>query len=143
MLKRGLQTANLDGDNVRAGLNRDLGFSDADRRENLRRVAHVAELFNENGTFVIATFVSPTHEMRKLVRSLVRRFKLCHVKCSPETCERRDVKGMYRKARRGEIKDFTGVHAPYEEPRDAEITVDTERHNVAACTRQILKALGV
>lgn len=143
MLKRGVRTANLDGDDVREGLNMDLGFSEQDRRENLRRVAHVAELFNDNGMFVIATFVSPTRDMRKLVRSLVNRFKLCYVKCSPETCESRDVKGMYRRARRGKIKNFTGIDAPYEEPRDAEITVDTERHNVAECTRQILKALGV
>src|SRR5687767_12966357 len=107
LARLGLPTASLDGDDVRGRLNADLGFSDKDRRENLRRVGHVAQLFNDNGIFVIATFVTPTNEMRDLVRGIVSNFKLCYVNCSPKLCEERDVKGMYKKARKGEIKEFT------------------------------------
>jgi len=143
MEDQGIKTVNLDGDVVRERLNSDLGFSDKDRRENLRRVAHVAQLFNENGCFVIASFVSPTNEMRKLVRSAIRDFKLCFVKCSPEICEKRDVKGMYKKARAGKIRDFTGVDAPFEDPIDPEVMIDTGKDNVETCVRQILEQLTV
>src|SRR3989338_8764190 len=118
--KRGIRTVNLDGDDVRGRLNADLGFSPKDRKENLRRVDQVAQLFNENGNFVIATFITPTNELRDMVRSIIVHFKLCYVKCSPELCEKRDVKGMYKKARKGEIKDFTGVSVPFEEPVTSE-----------------------
>jgi len=137
----GFKVVSLDGDAFRGRLSADLGFSPQDRRENLRRAAHVAQLFNENGSFVIASFVTPTHEVQKLVRSVVERFKLCFIQCSPEVCEKRDVKGMYKKARRGEIPDFTGVQAPFEDPSDASITVDTENQTEEQCTRHILQAI--
>ena len=141
MEKRGIRVARLDGDDVRGRLNADLGFSEEDRRENLRRVAHVAQLFNENGNLVIAAFVSPTNELRSLVRGIVQNFKLCYVKCAPEVCEARDVKGMYKKARAGQIKDFTGVTAPFEEPLRPEIVVDTVKQDLEACVGHILKEL--
>lgn len=141
--KRGVHVSRLDGDDVRNKLNADLGFTDKDRLENLRRVAHVAQLFNENDSFVVATFVSPTNEMRRLVRGIIGNFKLCYVKCSAELCEKRDVKGMYKKARLGQIKDFTGVSAPFEEPDECEIVVDTGHHSVEQCVGQILRAIGV
>lgn len=140
--KRGVHVARLDGDDVRNKLNADLGFTDKDRAENLRRVAHVAQLFNENESFVIATFVSPTNEMRRLVRGIIQNFRLCYVKCTAEVCENRDVKGMYKKARLGQIKDFTGVSAPFEEPDKCEIVVDTGASSVEQCVAEILRAIG-
>ena len=143
MDKRGIRCVNLDGDDVRGRLNADLGFSPKDRKENLRRVAHVAQLFNENGNLVIATFITPTNELREMVRGIITNFKLCYVRCSPELCERRDVKGMYKKARKGEIKEFTGVSAPFEEPVNAQLVIDTEAHNLDECIAQILRELKV
>ena len=139
----GIHVARLDGDDVRNKLNSDLGFSEEDRKENLRRVAHVAELFNQNNSFVIATFVSPTNEFRALVRGIIKSFVLCYVNASAGTCEARDVKGMYKKARAGLIKDFTGVSAPFEEPDQAEILVRTDKQDVQACVEQVLEALGL
>jgi adenylylsulfate kinase len=138
---RGIRTTLLDGDVVRKGLSSDLGFSDADRRENLRRVAHVAQLFNDNGQCVIAAFVSPTEELRRMVRGIIRNFRLCYLRCSPETCEKRDVKGMYGRARSGKIPQFTGVSAPFEEPRQPDVVLDTERNDVETCVAQVLEAL--
>jgi adenylylsulfate kinase len=137
-----IPVARLDGDDVRTGLNADLGFTESDRKENLRRVAHVAKLFNLNQNIVIATFVSPTNELRKLVREIVPDFILCYVNAGIETCESRDVKGHYKKARQGVLKNFTGVSAPFEEPDDAEIVVDTVRDDLKTCVDKILKALG-
>ncbi len=143
MARRGIQAASLDGDDVRGKLSADLGFSEKDRKENLRRVAHVARLFNENGNFVIASFVSPLEENRDMIRSIIPNFKLCYVKCSLELAEKRDVKGMYKKARLGEIKDFTGIDSAFEEPKQADIVVDTEKYTVHQCVQQILKALNI
>lgn len=133
----------LDGDDVRGQLNADLGFSAEDRKENLRRIAHVAKLFNRNGNFVIASFVSPTNEYRKMVKDIIGNFKLVYLKCPVEVCEERDVKGMYKKARSGEIKEFTGVSAPFEEPDDADIVIDTQTQDPESCVKQILKHLKV
>ena len=143
MEKRGYRVAHLDGDAVRGKLSADLGFSDKDRKENLRRVAHVAQLFNDNGNFVIATFVSPTNDLRELVRGIVGNFKLCYVRCRAEICEERDVKGMYKKARLGQIKEFTGVSAPFEEPLWPDIIVDTEKNSLEDCVFQIFHELGL
>ena len=143
MRQRGYRTVHIDGDDVRGKLNADLGFSDKDRKENLRRVAYVMQLFNENGSFVIATFVSPTNDLREMVRGIIGNFKLCYVQCSLETCEERDVKGMYRKARAGLIPEFTGVTSPFEEPVKVDITVDTEHNALDDCVRQILCGLGM
>ena len=140
---RGYKAVSLDGDDVRGKLNEDLGFSAKDRNENLRRIAHVAKLFNENGNFVIASFVSPTNAYRKMAKEIIGNFKLVYVKCSVETCEKRDVKGMYKKARTGEIKDFTGVSAPFEEPKDADIVVDTEKNDLETCVNAILTNLKI
>jgi len=134
----GFKTVHLDADDVRSALNSDLGFSSEDRRENLRRVAHVAKLFNENGNFVIASFVSPAEEYRQMAKEIIGNFKLVFVKCSPKTCEERDVKGMYKKARNGEIRDFTSVSAPFEEPANSDIVVDTEHSSLEECVSEIL-----
>jgi adenylylsulfate kinase len=98
----------------------------------------VSKLFTENGNFVVTSFVSPTNEYRKMIKEIIGNVKLVFVKCSLETCEKRDVKGMYKKARNGEIKDFTGVSAPFEEPFDADIVVDTERNSIEDCVKEIL-----
>lgn len=139
---RGFKTVHLDADDIRNKLNADLGFSPEDRKENLRRVAHVAKLFNENGSFVVASFVSPTNEYRKMIKEIIGNFKLVFLKCSLEACEKRDVKGMYKKAKNGEIKDFTGVSAPFEEPLDADIIVDTEHNSIEDCVKKILGAIN-
>jgi adenylyl-sulfate kinase len=117
----------LDGDNVRHGLNQDLGFTSEERDENIRRVAEVAKLMYEAGIIVIVSFISPYRKMREFARGLIGEdFVEVYVKCSVEECERRDPKGLYEQARNGEIENFTGISAPYEEPGDAEVVVDTE-----------------
>ncbi|MFH1655279.1 MAG: adenylyl-sulfate kinase [Candidatus Omnitrophota bacterium] len=140
---RGFSAVHLDADDLRNKLNADLGFSVEDRRENLRRVSHVAKLFNDNGNFVIASFVSPTDEYREMAREIIGNFKLAYLKCSLKACEERDVKGMYKKARNGEIKEFTGVSAVFEEPSNADIVVDTENHGIEECVNGILNKIGV
>lgn len=138
---RGYNTTHLDGDDVRGALNADLGFSPEDRKENLRRIAHVAKLFNKNGIFVIASFVSPTNELRNMIKDVIGNFKLVYAKCDVSVCEKRDVKGMYKRARLGEIPEFTGISAPFEEP-DADIVIDTQNKNVEECVQEILTALN-
>jgi adenylylsulfate kinase len=138
LLNRGYRVAHLDGDDVRQKLNSDLGFSPEDRRENLRRIAHVAQLFNEKGNFVIASFVSPTNEYRRMIRSIIENMKLVYLKCSIEECERRDTKEMYQKARTGEIKEFTGISAPFEEPENPDLVLDTEKLDPEECVKRIL-----
>lgn len=117
----------LDGDNVRHGLNKDLGFSDDDRKENIRRIGEVAKLFVEQGTIVITAFISPFQEDRRIVRQLVEagEFHEVFVKCDLNVCEERDPKGLYKKARNGEIPFFTGIDSPYEEPAAPELVLDT------------------
>lgn len=138
----GYRTARLDGDVVRGKgrLNEDLGFSYQDRKENLRRVANVARMFNDNKITVIASFVSPTNNLRDMVGGIIgeKRFKLVYVRCPLEICEQRDVKGMYKKARKKEIKEFTGISAPFEEPEKPFITIDTDKQNLEACVGDIL-----
>ncbi len=139
---RGYNTTHLDGDDVRGALNEDLGFSPEDRKENLRRVAHVAKLFNQSGIFVIASFVSPTNEMRGMIKEIIGNFKLVYVKCDLNVCEERDTKDMYKRARLNEIPEFTGISAPFEEP-NADIVVDTQNKNVEECVKEILNKLNV
>lgn len=129
----------FDGDVLRGGLNQDLGFSDEDRKENLRRAAHLAKLFNEKGHTVTCSFITPTREMREMIRKVIPNLTFIYVKCSLETCKKRDVKGMYQKAERGEIKNFTGVDAPFEEPQNADIVVDSEKDDPDSCLLRILK----
>jgi len=140
---RGYNTTHLDGDDVRGALNADLGFSEKDRKENLRRIAHVSKLFNKNGVFTIASFVSPSNELREMVKEIIGNFKLIYVKCDVDVCEKRDVKGMYKRARLGEIPEFTGISAPFEEPIDPDIVVDTEKKDVEACVKDILNELNI
>jgi adenylylsulfate kinase len=138
---RGYKTMHLDGDDVRGKLNADLGFTFQDRKENLRRVAHVARLFNENGNLVIASFVSPSNELRQMVKDIIGDLKLIYVKCSLETCENRDIKGMYKKARNGEISRFTGISSPFEEPSNPNSVIDTEINTLEDCVKQILELM--
>ncbi|MFS0656086.1 adenylyl-sulfate kinase [Bacillus sp. 179-C3.3 HS] len=127
LFEKGYQVTVLDGDNVRHGLNKDLGFSDEDRKENIRRIGEVAKLFVEQGTIVITAFISPFQEDRQTVRQLVEagEFHEVFVKCDLNVCEERDPKGLYKKARNGEIPFFTGIDSPYEEPASPELVLDT------------------
>lgn len=133
LLSHGIHTYTLDGDNVRLGLNSDLGFSVKDRSENIRRVAEVAHLFLDANIVVLACFISPRKEDRARVRKIVgsEKYFEVYVKATIETCERRDVKGLYRKARNGEIKNMTGIHAKYEEPENPDICIDTDCETVS------------
>lgn len=130
--QKGVLTYILDGDNIRNGLNNDLGFSDADRKENIRRIGEVAKLLSDSGIVVLTAFISPFREDRQIVRNLLERdeFIEVYVKCPVEICESRDVKGLYKKARDGQIKEFTGLDSPYEEPENPEITVDTGKLSI-------------
>lgn len=133
----------LDGDNIRQGLNKDLGFSPEDRNENIRRVSEVAKLFADAGIVTITAFISPYKEYRNFCRELVGhdRFIEIYTKASIETCEKRDTKGLYKKAREGLIKDFTGINAPYEEPENPEILLDTDKETVEESVEKVLKTL--
>jgi adenylylsulfate kinase len=134
----------LDGDNVRHRLNRDLGFSAEDRSENIRRAAEVAALMNDAGLIVITAFISPFREDRELARRAVGndRFLEVHLDAAIEICERRDPKGLYAKARRGEIAHFTGVNDPYERPEHPDVALDTGKLSVEACTQQLLAVIS-
>lgn len=136
----GWQAYTLDGDNIRRGLNADLGFSPQNRQENIRRIGEVAALFADAGTVCIAAFISPYREDRAKARAAAggRRFFEVYVKSELATCERRDPKGHYRKARAGLLKDFTGVDAPYEAPEFPDIAVDTETQDVDGSVTQLL-----
>ena len=139
----GIRTYLLDGDNIRQGLNQDLGFSKADRTENIRRIAEVAKLFLETGMIVIVAFISPYQRDRQLAREIIgtENFLEIYVQCSLEECERRDPKGLYVKARRGEISHFTGVTDPYEGPENPEIIARTEDESAEEATERILGEL--
>jgi adenylylsulfate kinase len=132
LYQRGIRTFVLDGDNVRHGLCSDLGFDDKSRTENIRRVGEVAKLMMESGAVVLSAFISPFADDRKLVRRLVDPGDYVEVYCraSLSECEARDVKGLYKKARRGEIKNYTGIDSPYEIPENADLMLDTEHETV-------------
>jgi len=134
----------LDGDNIRHGLNKNLGFSPEDRTENIRRIGEVAKLFTDAGIITIAAFISPYREDRDAVRKLLNNgeFIEVYVKCPLDVCEERDTKGLYKKARAGEVNDFTGVSSPYEEPLNPEMTIDSSKLAVEKSTRTILNYLG-
>ncbi|MCF7908420.1 MAG: adenylyl-sulfate kinase [Candidatus Omnitrophica bacterium] len=134
----------LDGDNVRHGLNSNLGFSPEDRQENIRRISEVAKLFSEAGTLAITAFISPYRKDRDKARSLMKQgdFIEVFVKADLAICEQRDPKGLYKKARSGEIKQFTGVSAPYEEPEQAEIVIDTGKLTKEEAAKSILNYLS-
>jgi len=140
--KKGMKVERLDGDIVRKSLTRDLGFSDEDRRRNIERVTFVAKLLTRNGVAVLASFISPFNDIREYSRKEIGTYILVYVKCPIEVCEQRDVKGMYTKARAGEIKQFTGIDSPFEEPNKADIIVDTSKQTIEECKQIILNALG-
>lgn len=140
LFERGHHSYLLDGDNVRHGLNRDLGFSDADREENIRRIAEVAKLFVDAGLIVMTAFISPFRADRQLARQLLGadEFVEVHVATPLAVCEERDPKGLYRKARAGQIPNFTGIDSAYEPPLEPEVVVDTAGHDLDACVGQML-----
>ncbi len=127
--RRGILCRILDGDNIRSGINAGLGFSEEDRRENIRRIAEVGKLFVDTGIVTIACFVSPTTELREMARQIIgeKDFREVYIATPIEECERRDVKGLYARARRGEVKDFTGISAPFEAPTHPDLSLDTSQ----------------
>jgi adenylylsulfate kinase len=127
LYRYGIRSYVLDGDNIRTGLNSDLGLSPEDRKENIRRIAEVAKLMVDAGLLVFAAFIAPFRESRQFVRTLMSSWPYyeCYVKCTLDVCEERDPKGLYRKARLGEILNMTGISAPYEEPENPDLVVDT------------------
>jgi adenylylsulfate kinase len=139
LFRKGVRTYVLDGDNIRSRLNRDLGFSMEDREENIRRIGEVAKLFVDAGMVVLTAFISPYRKDRAIVRSLVEgnEFVEIYVKCPLEICEERDTKGFYEKARRGIIKQFTGIDDPYEEPENPEIVIETDKMSIGECVGKI------
>ncbi len=143
LLERGVRTYILDGDNIRHGLNKNLGFSPEDRTENIRRIGEVAKLFTDAGLVTLTAFISPYRADRDQVRAIMSDgdFVEVYVDCPVEVCEQRDVKGLYKKARAGEIKEFTGISAPYEEPLRAELTIKTAGQSVEESAKQILAHL--
>jgi len=143
LFERGCNSYVLDGDNIRHRLNKDLGFSPEDRNENIRRIGEVAHLFADAGVIAFTAFISPYREDRDRARSLNEpgRFIEVFCKCSPGECEQRDPKGLWAKARKGELKEFTGISAPYEDPPEPEITVETDKYNLEECAGQIMRYL--
>ena len=127
--KRGILCRILDGDNIRAGINSNLGFSAEDRRENIRRIAEIGKLFVDTGIVTIACFVSPTIELREMARKIIgeKDFREVYIATPLEECERRDVKGLYARARRGEVKEFTGISAPFEAPTNPDLSLNTSQ----------------
>ena len=140
LVGRGRLAYVLDGDNIRHGLNKNLGFSPEDRTENIRRIGEVAKLFTDAGVIAFTSFISPYRADRDLVRALHDdgRFVEVHVAASVDTCESRDVKGLYKKARAGEIKEFTGISAPYEAPHAPELTIDTNGEPVEKSVERLV-----
>jgi len=128
----------LDGDVLRDGLNNNLGFSIEDRYENLRRAAEVAKILNQNDIIVIATFITPTNEIRNNIRKIIPDVKFIHLNTSLETCEKRDVKGLYARARKGEIKNFTGIDSIFEDMPHAWLTIDTDKMTVDEAVAMII-----
>ena len=141
--QRGCHTFVLDGDNVRHGLCGDLGFSARDREENIRRIGEMSKLFMEAGVIVLTAFISPYRADRARVRGMVEHGDFMEIFCdsSIEVCESRDVKGLYRKARAGQIADFTGISSPYEAPENPELTVNTGGKELEACVEQVLSGM--
>lgn len=138
--RRGLLCRILDGDNIRSGINNNLGFSPEDRIENIRRIAEVGRLFVDTGIITLAAFISPTNELRRMAARIIGEddFFEVYVSTPLEECERRDVKGLYAKARRGEIKEFTGISAPFERPEHPALTLDTSRLSLEESVKQLL-----
>lgn len=140
LFNKGYLTQTLDGDNIRSGINNNLTFSSEDRKENIRRIAEVTRLFTNCGIITLCAFVSPTEQTRAIVRNIVGKDDFFEVFVSTplEVCEQRDVKGLYAKARAGKIPNFTGISAPFEIPKDAQLSIDTSKHSVEECVDILL-----
>ena len=145
LTEQGKHTYLLDGDNVRHGLNKNLGMSDEDRTENIRRVSEVAKLMVDAGLVVITAFISPFRADRDAARALFEDGEFVEVFADAplEECEKRDPKGLYKKARAGEIKEFTGIDSPYEAPANAEVVINTADNDIGECVRQLIAKIGV
>lgn len=141
--KRGILCRILDGDNIRSGINRNLGFSEEDRVENIRRIAEVGKLFVDTGIVTIAAFISPTNQLREMAAEIIGKddFREIYVSTPLSVCEQRDVKGLYARALRGEIKDFTGVSAPFEAPEHPAISLDTSKLTLEEAVNQVLQLI--
>ena len=141
LFSRGYFTQILDGDNIRSGVNSNLGFSDDDRYENIRRIAEISKLFLHCGIITINCFISPTEDIREMARRIIGKedFIEIYVNAPLSVCERRDVKGLYSKARRGEIKEFTGITAPFEIPQHADLEIHTDLLSIDDSVKQILE----
>ena len=142
--QRGILCRILDGDNIRCGINAGLGFSAEDRKENIRRIAEVGKLFVDTGIVTLAAFVSPTNEYRQMARNIIgsEDFLEVYVSTPLEVCEQRDVKGLYARARRGEVKDFTGISAPFEIPEHPALSVDTSRQPLEESVKQVVNMIA-
>lgn len=140
LYKKGIHTYSLDGDNIRRGLNKDLGFTEEERNESLRRIAEVAKLFLDAGAVVLCAFITPMESDRELVRQILGKSNIVEVfvDTSLEECERRDVKGHYKKARKGEIKNFTGISAPFEVPKNPDLRIKTEDEKIEDTVQRVL-----
>lgn len=143
LYRRGILCKLLDGDNIRTGINNNLGFSDEDRTENVRRIAEVCKLFLDGGLITLSAFISPTKEIRDLSKEIIGREDFIEIYVNPPLaeCEKRDTKGLYKKARAGEIADFTGISAPFEPPVNPDVDIDTSSFSVEECVEQILKVI--
>ena len=141
--KRGLLCRILDGDNIRSGINNNLGFTEADRIENIRRIAEVSKLFVDTGIITIAAFISPSNDIREMAANIIGKddFLEVYVSTPIEECERRDVKGLYAKARRGEIKNFTGISAPFEAPAHPALTLDASALSLEESVNKLLELI--
>jgi adenylylsulfate kinase len=143
LFNRGIKTQVLDGDNIRMGLNKDLGFSDDDRKENMRRISEVAKLFSDSGTLTITAFISPFREEREVCKNIIGKdnFVEVFIDADLNVCEERDPKGLYKKARAGEIPNFTGIDSPYEIPTEPDLVVSTGKYSIDECVDQIINFL--
>jgi adenylylsulfate kinase len=138
--EKGYLTQLLDGDNLRSGLNNNLSFTEEDRVENIRRAAEVSKLFANCGIVTICSLISPTTEIRDMARSIIgEKYFEVFINCPLEVCELRDVKGLYKKARAGEIKNFTGIDSPFEAPQNPELEIHTDIHSIETCHNQLLE----
>ncbi len=140
LFNQGVQTYVLDGDNIRFGLNSDLMFTDEDRKENLRRIAEVAKLYVDAGMVVIAAFITPFEEDREKIKNIIGEDDFVHiyVDCPLEVCEERDVKGLYKKARNGEIKNFTGISSPFEPPKNNDLVIHSDKESLQDSLQKLL-----
>jgi adenylylsulfate kinase len=142
LFKKGFLTKLLDGDNLRTGINNNLGFSEDDRKENIRRAAEVSKLFAETGIVTLCSFISPTEEIRKQVQEIVGEdCKIVYINAPFDVCAQRDVKGLYAKALKGEIKNFTGLDSPFDEPKNPFIEVKTHEESLEKCVEKVVSAI--